>query len=357
MQHQPEDWGWGPPFTEAFAALDCPEAVPVRVVRAIRGHYTVVGHPDCHEARLTGKARQEAEFTQVWPVVGDWLAVTPEDGETGRIEAVLPRQGAFARKAPGEVTREQVVVANVDTVFLVSGLDGDYNPRRIERYLTLAWESGASPVIVLNKADRATDRAAIDLEIQSIALGTPVVFTEATSADGIEPLRPYLKPGKTHALLGSSGVGKSTLTNRLLGEDVLATQSVREDDSRGRHTTTHRELFRLPDGALLIDTPGMRELQLWSDGEGVEQTFEDITGLAEGCRFRDCNHEDEPGCAVREAVETGALDAGRLTSYHKLQREVAYLERRQDPRASQNSKARWKAINKEIRRIYKDREK
>lgn len=355
--HTLRELGWRASFAAALANCAPAGSVPVRVVRAIRGHYAAAGHPEISEAYLPGRVQQEAEATGRFPVVGDWVAVTPQAGGAARIEAILPRTGTFSRKVPGEVTREQVVVANVDTVFLVSGLDGDYNPRRIERYLTLAWESGATPVVVLNKADQATDRESILLEVAGVAFGVPVVFTEATAPDGLAPLLPYLKPGETHALLGSSGVGKSTLTNRLLGEEALKTQAVREDDSRGRHTTTHRELFILPGGGLLIDTPGMRELQLWSDGEGLEHAFEDIAQLAEDCRFRDCQHQDEPGCAVCAAVEAGDLGADRLESYHKLQREVAYLERRQDQRAASNSKARWKAINKEVRRIYRDRDK
>lgn len=253
------------------------------------------------------------------------------------------------RRVAGETTGEQVIAANVDTVFLMNGLDGDLNPRRLERYLTAAWESGAVPVVVLNKLDLADDRDARIAEVEALAMGTPVVAVSALERRGLEALAPWLEAGRTVALLGSSGVGKSTLVNALLNEERQATGPVREDDSRGRHTTTHRELVPLPGGAMLLDTPGMRELQLWGDEAGLEEAFADVAALATECRFRDCGHTGEPDCAVRAAVERGVLDEGRLASWHKLQRELRRLANRQDARARAAEQARWRAISKSMK--------
>jgi ribosome biogenesis GTPase len=242
-----------------------------------------------------------------------------------------------------------VVAANVDTVFLIAGLDHDFNPRRIERYLALAFESGAAPVVVLNKADLVGDVEARIAEIEATAFGVPVVAVSAQERFGLEALEPWLKPGQTVALLGSSGVGKSTLVNALLGGERQATTAVRESDSRGRHTTTYRELVPLPAGALLLDTPGMRGLKLWAGDGSLRSTFQDISALAGGCRFTDCKHAHEPGCAVLTAVEQGALDPARLESWRKLQRELRWLERRQDARARATELAKWKAITKSMK--------
>jgi ribosome biogenesis GTPase len=278
------------------------------------------------------------------------VALRPRPGQDrDLIEAVLPRRTAFVRRAPGERTVAQVLASNVDTVFLVMGLDGDFNPRRLERALVLAWESGAEPVVLLNKADVAADLEARRLEIEQVAGGVPVCVIAAKHGDGLEALAPWLRPGRTVALLGSSGVGKSTLVNRLLGRDKQRTNTVRQSDQRGRHTTTHRELVELPGGALLVDTPGLRELQLWSDGSGLESAFEDVGALAALCRFSDCGHGNEPGCAVREAVEGERLAPERLASYQKLQGELRALEIREDPLKRRAERGRWKAIYKSLR--------
>lgn len=341
--------GWNARIESSFAPLRERGLVPARVAREDRDRYVVLDDSGARSAELAGRLRHEAHSRAELPAVGDWVALRPGAASPAVIDAVLPRTSAFMRKAAGETTEEQIVAANVDTVFLVSGLDGDFNPRRIERYLASAWESGAEPVVVLNKADLAADLEAMRAEVESLAPGVAVVPLSALGGSGLDALAPWLGAGRTVALLGSSGVGKSTLVNALLGEQRQATGGVREDDSRGRHTTTHRELVPLPGGALLLDTPGMRELQLWGDEGALDGAFPEIASLAEGCRFRDCGHESEPGCAVLEALGRGALDEDRLDSWRKLQRELQRLERRQDALARKAAEAKWKAISKSMK--------
>jgi ribosome biogenesis GTPase len=271
------------------------------------------------------------------------------------IHLVLPRTSTFSRKAAGKRTDEQIVGANVDTVWIVSAFDSDLNPARLERYVTLVWESGALPVVVLAKVDLCEAPESIVAGLTARLVGVPIHAVSATDGVGVEVLRRYLAPGQTIALLGSSGVGKSTLINHLAGREVMRTAAVRASDGKGRHTTSHRQLVLLPSGGLLLDTPGMRELQLWSADEGLEKSFPDIDGIAAGCRFADCRHETEPGCAVQAAVEGGELAAGRLESFRKLQRELAYFERKRDVRAELDEKQRLKERTKEYRRRFKGR--
>jgi ribosome biogenesis GTPase len=322
--------------------------IPARVVREDRDRYQLRTEAGDVAGEVSGRLRHDARTRADLPAVGDWVAARPGEG-LAVITRVLPRTSAFVRKLAGETTEEQIVAANVDTVFLVAGLDLDFNVRRIERYLTAAWESGATPVIVLNKADLAGDLPARVAEAESVAMGVPVVAVSATAHQGLDALAPWLEPGRTVALLGSSGVGKSTLINALLGEERQATRAVREHDSRGRHTTTHRELVPLPGGAVLLDTPGIRELQLWGDESSADGAFPEIAALAAKCRFGDCGHNGEPGCAVLAAVASGTLDEERLASWRKLQRELRWLATRQDARARAAEEAKWKQITKSMK--------
>lgn len=322
-------WGWDAGFDAAFAPHRLAGLVPTRVVTATAGDYGVIAPDGERRATLSGRLRHAAADPTELPAVGDWVALEPavDGADDARIVAVLPRRSAFLRHAPGDRSEAQVLAANVDTVFLVAALTRDLNPRRMERYLGAAWASGASPVVVLNKADLCADIGSAVRRIEGVAPGVPVVAVSAVARDGFDRLTPHLVAGRTVALLGSSGVGKSTLVNALLGEERQLVRATREDDERGRHTTTSRELIRLPGGSLILDTPGMRSLALWDD-EGIERAFADIEALAVACRFNDCAHDREPGCAVRSAIEAGELASARLESRRKLERELHALELR-----------------------------
>jgi ribosome biogenesis GTPase / thiamine phosphate phosphatase len=309
-----------------------------RIAQAQREHFLVWTEVGELSASLSGHLRHN---DSLWPCVGDWVVVR----EGAAIVEVIPRRTLLARKKPGKPACAQALAANIDVVFAVSGLDRDYNPRRLERYLTLIYESGAAPAIILNKADLSSDVPAMVTQTQRVAPGVPILALSALEGWGLQDLAAYVAPGQTAALIGSSGAGKSTILNRLLGEARQQTGSVREADQRGRHITTRRELFLTPEGWLLLDLPGLRELQLWADPEQIDQTFADIAELAGRCRFRDCTHTTEPGCAVSAAN----LDPGRLASFHKLGREVAYLERQTDGLLARQNKQRWKAVHKAMR--------
>jgi ribosome biogenesis GTPase len=324
-----ESLGWDASFAYAFRPFEQDGLVPARVCVEHRSEYVVYTQEGELRAEVAGRLRHDDEH----PAVGDWVAVAVRAGESrATIHAVLPRRSAFLRKVAWAETKPQVVAANVDVVFVVCGLDANYNIRRIERYMTLAWESGAQPVVLLTKADLCEEVATRVYEVEAVAVGIPVHPVSVPRGDGVETVRSYVPHGRTAALLGSSGVGKSTLVNALVGEELLATQDLR-DDGRGRHTTTHRQLVPLPGGGLVLDTPGMRELQLWDAAEGLHAAFEDVEALAAQCRFTDCAHGLEPDCAVRAALAGGTLDVERYESWGKLQRELERLEQKQDGRA------------------------
>jgi ribosome biogenesis GTPase / thiamine phosphate phosphatase len=340
-----ETLGWDGAWAESFAAQAVEGVEPARVGVAHRGAYVVHTAGGETTASLSGRVLHQGKDA----VVGDWVALLRPPQGQARIEAVLPRRTALVRTAAGTGGGVQVLAANVDVVMVVAGLDGDFNPRRVERALVAVAESGAAPMVLLNKADACEDLAPRLAAMQAAAPGVPVHALSALRGDGLAPVEAALGKGRTVVLLGSSGVGKSTLLNRLLGEAAQATADVRAHDSRGRHTTTHRTLFVLPNGGVLIDTPGLRELRLWGEAEAAGQAFGDVEALAAGCRFGDCRHGNEPGCAVRRAVEEGALDALRLASYEKLQAELRHQERRGSPLAQSEEKRRWKVIHKAAR--------
>jgi ribosome biogenesis GTPase len=336
--------GWTDELEAAFTEHAERGFEPARVVAEHRGGYLVRGERDERLAHPRGKLRDDELFGGM-PAVGDWVAVCDAPGGRAAIEAVLPRRTRFSRKTPWLKAEEHVLAANVDTVLLVSGLDHDFNPRRLERYLIAAWDSGADPVLVLTKLDLLDDETKLS-EAEGIAFGVPIFAVSNVTGEGIDELRGLLRPRKTFVLLGSSGVGKSTLVNQLAGRRLMPTGDVR-NDGRGRHTTRHRQLLVLPSGALLLDTPGLRELQVW-EGD-VDAAFADIAELATTCRFTDCAHGTEPDCAVQEALELGALDPDRWASYLKLQRELRRVQVRRGSREHRELKRRWRQRARETR--------
>lgn len=323
--------GWDDFF--ARQSIETHDLMPARVYRRDTNRYHLYGNRGKLVGRLPGSFREQALSRADYPAVGDWVLTQPvaENGsnEVG-IERLLDRKSKFSRKEAGETVDEQVIATNIDTAFIVSGLDDDFNPNRIERYLLLSRDSGATGVILLNKADVCDNMDACLAQLEPVAMGAPILVLSATEGTGLEQLKGYVREGKTCVLLGSSGVGKSTLINSLLGYRRLETNSVRQADSKGRHTTTFRELVLLPGGGMMIDTPGMREIQVWADGSSLGKSFADIEHLAEGCRFSDCGHLSEPGCRIREALGNGSLDESRLERYRKLRRELQHLEASQD---------------------------
>jgi ribosome biogenesis GTPase len=334
--------GWNSFFSKSYEGHSQEGHTVGRVALEHKNNYILYTEQGELSAEVSGKLRYQATERQDFPAVGDWVVISIREAQkTATIHAVLPRKSKFSRKTVGTKTEEQIIATNVDTVFLISGLDGDFNLRRIERYLILVWESDANPVIILNKADLCEDVEQCREAVEEIAFGVPIIILSAVNNQGLDALIPYLNQGQTVALLGSSGVGKSTITNQLAGKAIQSVQAVRQGDDRGKHTTTHRELIILPSGGLLMDTPGMREIQIWTGDEGLQETFADIKSLAMQCRFHDCRHEQEPGCAVQEALADGSLD---------YQRFLNYLTRKQDQRAALVEKEKWKKIHKSLRK-------
>jgi ribosome biogenesis GTPase len=347
--------GWDETFAKEFEPwASKPNVEPARVVIEFNYIYRLWTKHGEIETTVSGRMKHRAASRSELPAVGDWVVVrTRPEADKGAIVAVLPRRSWFSRKMAGTATGEQIVAANVDVVFIVMALDADFSLRRLERYLLLARESGAAPVVLLTKPDLSAAVPARVAHVAVVAADVPVHVVSPKMNAGIDLVASYLTPGRTAALLGSSGVGKSTIINRLLGEEVQKTREVRETDSKGRHTTMHRELIVLPNGGLMIDTPGMRELQLWDVGDAVRETFDDIETLAAGCHFTDCRHRDEPRCAVKAASAEGRLDPGRLDSYLRLQGELVQLARQQDERAQLEEKRRSKVTGKALKKHLK----
>jgi ribosome biogenesis GTPase / thiamine phosphate phosphatase len=334
-QHDLGALGWNPELAEQLE----PGLEPGRVIAAHRAAFDVQTATDAVRTRLPGRLVHES--TDV--AVGDWVGL----GE-GLIRAVLPRRSAIVRSAAGRTSHAQTLAANVDVAFVVTSLGPELEPRRIERYLVTIWESGAVPEIVLTKADRLEDPWPLVAEVEAVALGVPVHVVSALTGQGCDSLRARFGPGTTAVLLGSSGVGKSTLVNRFAGRELMAVTETRADDDEGRHTTSHRELIELPGGGMVIDTPGIRELQLW-DGDGIEEAFSEIDELAGACRFNDCTHVSEPGCAVSAALASGELPRERYESWRKLQRELRAIAIRHDARLRRDERRKWQLIAREAR--------
>jgi ribosome biogenesis GTPase len=343
------DLGWNSFFESHFEELAQSTFTPARVVEELRGLYRVRAARREYLTETSGKLQHHALRRDGMPAVGDWVAIVarPEEGRA-RIEHILPRRTKLVRKVAGREISEQIVATNVDVVFVVSALNREFNVRRIERYLTIVWDSGARPIVLLNKADLCPDAAARAHEVERIALGNPVHLMSALQKTGLDAMRAYVPRGITAAFVGSSGVGKSTIINGLAGA-VLRVQRVREHDDRGQHTTTSRQMIFLPGGGILIDTPGMRELQVWNHGQGAMLAFDDIATLSQSCKFRNCGHHGEPGCAVESAIQEGELTIERLENYRKLLAELSFQERKVNPAVAREIKEKWKKIHKAMR--------
>lgn len=349
-----EQYGWSDALARDFEPHARAGHAAGRIVVQQRDAYLVATDDGELTAKISGRLRHEAREAGL-PAVGDWVALSANLVErTATLHAILPRRTAFVRRAADSVQTVQVIAANIDVAFVVTSMNADLNPRRLERYLAAAWQSGARPVVVLTKSDLSEAPQALAADIAAVAAGCPVLVVSARKGLGLDVLMDQVSPGETCVLIGSSGVGKSTLVNALLGEERMATQEIREADSRGRHTTSHRQLVLLPGGGLILDTPGIREVGLIDADEGLAMAFDDIERLAETCRFRDCGHANEPGCAVRGALETGALDPDRWASFQKLGQELAAVERKEERVAKEVERRRQLTLQKAYRSSKKD---
>lgn len=339
-------------FQEHYEACKNENTLIGRISAEYKESYKLYSEKGELTAIVSGKFRNSCTEREAFPAVGDWVVFEYPDNKA-IIHKVLPRTTKFSRKVAGKETQEQIIACNIDFAFIVCALNYDFNLRRIERYLSMIWQSGATPVIVLTKSDLCTDTEQKIVEVQNIAFGVDVHAISNLSTGGTQPLQKYCRDNKTIVLLGSSGAGKSSLINNLAKENIMKVGELRSNIDKGRHTTTHKQMIILPDGGLIIDTPGLRELQLWDAEEGISQVFSDIEDIALSCKFRDCFHRNETGCAVRKAIEDGLLDAGRLENYLKVQKEQEYITSRQSQSAAKIEKDKWKAIHKQIKNLYK----
>ncbi|MDD5629144.1 MAG: ribosome small subunit-dependent GTPase A [Elusimicrobia bacterium] len=347
-------YGWTSYCAQQTPTQDPDGSIPARIVSEQRGLYQALTAQGELTVELSGRLRHEALSPQELPAVGDWVALRlAPDNQFGLILQVMPRKSRISRGAPGRTAQEQILAANVDTAFVVTTADKDFNPRRLERYLAVIWDGAARPVILINKIDLCADSAGLLAQAGLAFPGVDIHPISALQGQGLGPLSAYLKPERTCVMLGSSGVGKSTLLNRIIGKDVARLGAVRQADQRGRHTTTSRQMFILPSGGLLIDTPGLRELRLGKADDGLRRAFADIGSLSQRCRFRDCRHIDEPGCAVLAALQNGTLARSHYDNYLKLQKEQDYQRRREDPALEAQNKKRWKSIHKTMRSFDK----
>lgn len=353
-----EEWGWDARWAEAFGDDAAKGLFPGRLIEEQRGLFQVMTNEGVKSARTTGNMRHKAEGRADLPAVGDWVAAEfPKNEKVALIRRILPRRTKLSRKAAGDVMMEQVIAANLDSVLVMTALNNEFSARRLERFLTVSRESGAEPVLVLNKADACPDAGPMLAEAKAVAGDAAVIAISAKTGAGLEALNAWIKPGRTVGLVGSSGVGKSTLVNRLAGNEKIKTAETRATDERGRHTTTHRQLFVLPGGGILLDTPGMREMQFWEADQGLAKTFDEIESLAPNCRFKDCAHGAEPGCAVKAAVEAGTVTQERVDAWRKLKRESSFEARRKDPVLQATEKQKWKIANKALRKRIREKKK
>lgn len=322
-----------------------------RIIKKNREHYTIVSNTETYKGSVSGKFRHNSTSAASMPVIGDWVIFEKSDN-LAIIKSVISRKSIISRKVAGITTEEQPIAANIDVIGIVMGLDGgrNYSPRTLERYLTIAWDSGALPVVILNKADLADDPESIKAEAEFISPGVEVILSSAVTGLGTEPIRDHIKDGETAVFIGPSGVGKSALTNRLLGLETQKTGETRQSDKKGKHTTTASSMFKLPNKGILIDSPGLKEIQLWGDEDSLDHVFEEIAEFAKNCKFKDCSHEVEPGCTVQQALAEGQLDPLRYNNFLDLKKELIYLESKQDEKARRD----WHEKNKKLGKMYKE---
>ncbi len=347
-------WGWSPFFEVENEKLQSMGLVPGRIIKENRNIYEIITNSGKFTSKVSGSFLYKATSKSDFPTIGDWVGVKI-DNNIAVIECLLKRKSAFSRKSAGDISEEQIIAANIDHIFLVFALDGgrNYTPGAVERFLTRAWDSGANPIIILNKSDLCSNSHDFVIETELLAPGVPIILSSTINGDGLQEIKQYITSGETIGFTGFSGVGKSALINALSSSEIMKTGEVRTGDHKGKHTTTHKELILLPNGGILIDSPGLKELQLWGDESSLEDTFSDIAELALHCKFRDCTHSGEPGCAVTDAISMGNLNERRLHNYNNMKKELRYTEARSKMSANAVEREKWKPVAKIIKKITK----